>query len=395
MRILFWLRKAKQNKIGTVAIMCRITINNTKAQFSTSIRVHPKKWDDKAKKIKGNENFIDNDMLESIKFRLKSIALEFENKNIQVTAEKIKSVFIGKETTTNDITIIEVFKEYIDKLKSFKGTEMEITSGTLRNWITKFRNVQFFLEDLKKTDLKVKDVNQYLGEDYFKYCISKLNKKTTAKVQVAAVKTVLSHAVSKGYINQNPFFVINLPRISRAKPDYLTQSELKLIENFKTTVTPIQKTIDFAVFCAYTGLSYIDYMNLDENSIRLGSDNRNWIIGSRKKGDGSNKYGEFAVPLLEKATEIIKKYGGIDKLPKMTDVRFNIYLKIIGEATGITKKLTTKIFRKTFAHFALNRWNIDLVTVSAMIGHANIKTTLDHYARITHEKIAEDMKKIK
>lgn len=57
---------------------------------------------------------------------------------------------------------------------------------------------------------------------------------------------------------------------------------------------------DLFVFSCYTGLSYIDVMQLSEENVQLGIDGNKWVITNRQKTDK-----KVRVPLLEKAEEII------------------------------------------------------------------------------------------
>jgi site-specific recombinase XerD len=76
-------------------------------------------------------------------------------------------------------------------------------------------------------------------------------------------------------------------------------------------------------------------------------------------------------------------------LPVINNQNTNAYLKEIGELCGIRKKLTFHLSRHTFATLTLSK-GVSLESVSKMLGHSNIKTTLI-YARITGEKIGNDM----
>lgn len=53
-RILFYIKRSNPKKNGNVVIMCRITIDGERAQFSTKLEIHPDKWDNKTGRAKGN-----------------------------------------------------------------------------------------------------------------------------------------------------------------------------------------------------------------------------------------------------------------------------------------------------------------------------------------------------
>jgi hypothetical protein len=65
--------------------------------------------------------------------------------------------------------------------------------------------------------------------------------------------------------------------------DFLTAAELKKIEVKKFSVERLQIVKDVFVFCCYTGLAYVDVMNLTENHIIKGIDEEDWIKTFRQK----------------------------------------------------------------------------------------------------------------
>jgi site-specific recombinase XerD len=76
-------------------------------------------------------------------------------------------------------------------------------------------------------------------------------------------------------------------------------------------------------------------------------------------------------------------------LPVINNQNTNAYLKEIGALCGIKKKLTFHLSRHTFATLTLSK-GVSIESVSKMLGHTNIQTT-QIYARITNEKISNDM----
>jgi site-specific recombinase XerD len=72
----------------------------------------------------------------------------------------------------------------------------------------------------------------------------------------------------------------------------------------------------------------------------------------------------------------------------------NAYLKEIGDICGITKSLSTHLARHTFATTVTLERGASIESVSKMLGHSNIRTT-QIYAKITNDKVAQDMQKLK
>jgi site-specific recombinase XerD len=150
---------------------------------------------------------------------------------------------------------------------------------------------------------------------------------------------------------------------------------------------------DMFVFSCYTGLAYVDLMNLSEDThMIIGIDHRQWIKTTRQKSDEP-----VNVPLLPEAKVILNRYrDNIRSLangtvfPKISNQKVNAYLKEIAKDLGIKKTLTFHVARHTFATTVTLSNGVPIETVSKMLGHTKIATT-QIYARVLEKKISEDM----
>lgn len=100
------------------------------------------------------------------------------------------------------------------------------------------------------------------------------------------------------------------------------------------------------------------------------------------------------VPLLDVPQAILKKYEnkltGDKLLPVPSNQKLNSYLKEIADACNIQKNLTFHMARHTFSTTITLSQGVPIESVSKMLGHTNIRTT-QIYARITNEKVSNDM----
>lgn len=94
---------------------------------------------------------------------------------------------------------------------------------------------------------------------------------------------------------------------------------------------------------------------------------------------------------------IIEKY----KDERKTDKVFNminlsnicINLKEIAKLCGIDRNLTYHMARHTYATQTCISQGVPIETLSKLMGHCSIQTT-QLYAKITNQKVSEDMKKL-
>ena len=115
------------------------------------------------------------------------------------------------------------------------------------------------------------------------------------------------------------------------------------------------------------------------------------IEGVKVFRDARSKTGVgFFSVFLPDAQRIFEKYE--KNLPKLSNQKYNDYLKLIATACGIKKNLTSHVARHTYATYLLNK-DIPIETVSKAIGHSSIKQT-QHYAKLLGRKVVRDMKKL-
>nr|BFF38199.1 hypothetical protein BACY1_00040 [Tenacibaculum mesophilum] len=123
-----------------------------------------------------------------------------------------------------------------------------------------------------------------------------------------------------------------------------------------------------------------------ENIITNFDDNL-WIKMIRQK---TNK--TISIPLLPPALVILNKYQNENELfPKISNQKFNSYLKEITEIVGIQKYLTHHIARKTFATTVLLYNGVSMEIVSELLGHSKMSITQESYGKVVQRKVSEQI----
>lgn len=386
MQILFWLFKARSNSAGTCPLMCRITVDGVRSDFSTSIRLRPVQWSAKKQRFIGasDEAQIVNQKIAKIKNDLEKVRMIFESRDEIYSTADILDVYQGRKKF--EYTVKEIYERYIDYVLSFQGTDESLSQGTIRNWLIRLATFQEFLGVSGNLNLYSSRVSGSFSEAFrFWMMKDKGFKRSHAVRQLSSLKTVFSWAVGSGLTKVNPFLGVDVSQDTPSDPTYLDQDELFLIENYCFRVEKLERVRDLFLFQCYTGLSYADLESFSsENLIEF--QDRICISKDREK---SLVY--FFLPLLKKPAKILEKYGGADSLPVISNAKYNLYLKEVAEVVGIDKRITTHVARKTFGFMALNEWNIPIETVSRMLGHTDIRTTQKIYAKVLREKVARDM----
>ena len=191
-------------------------------------------------------------------------------------------------------------------------------------------------------------------------------------------------AIEAGYLMKNPYKWIN---VSRKREDSLSKClTLQEFNKIKSVILPTDKLSrvrDLFVFQTYTCLSYSDLCNFNYHNIQKirGIDA---YVGCRHKTAVP-----FTIPLLPTAVSILYKYSGI--LPIISNVKYNEYLKIVAQAAGVNKPISTHWARHTGATLLLNE-GVPMEIVSRICGHSSIKITEQIYAKMFDETVIDTIK---
>ncbi len=208
-------------------------------------------------------------------------------------------------------------------------------------------------------------------------------------------RKVTSMGIRLEWMAKDPFekFKFSFVKVDR---EYLTDKELEILKKKRIKISRLQYVKDLFVFACYTGLSYIDVHKLTTENIVLGIDGEYWIQTKRQKTEMI-----VNIPILPVAWGIINKYKDHPRavnngtlFPKLSNQKLNSYLKEVGDICGLQKNLTFHMARHTFATTVTLSNGVPIETVSKVLGHSNLSTTMI-YARVLKTKISEDMHKLK
>lgn len=98
----------------------------------------------------------------------------------------------------------------------------------------------------------------------------------------------------------------------------------------------------------------------------------------------------YYTPILPNAEAVLLKYG--DRLPRLSNQKYNIHLHAIEGIVGISKPMTSHIARHSFATLMLSH-DIPVAVVSRMLGHKDVGVT-QIYAKVTSDKIEDATRKL-
>ena len=389
----------RMNKIinGIAPIYARITVDSKRCEVSVKSKISLENWN--SGKGMAKSNLIENKQLNSYLEQVRTMMVQYYQELVlskQVaTPEAIKNKFLGLEVS--DMTLCKLI-EYHNL-----NSKETLRWGTLKNYFTTQKYIGMFLKEKYKTsDIHLASLNyKFLAEfEYFLRQHSPVDhqrpmENNTVMKHIERLKKMIKMAIRYEWLEKDPFIAFK-QRFTRFERGFLTSDELKRIEEKIFSISRLQYVKDLFVFSCYTGLSYIDVVQLTPEHVQVGEDKEYWLITKREKTDNPVR-----IPILPVALEIINKYKNEPRsivknslFPNISNQKLNSYLKEIADICEISKNMTFHLARHTFATTVTLTNGVPIESVSKMLGHSKISTT-QIYAKVIEKKVGEDMKKLK
>ncbi|MFA5780106.1 MAG: tyrosine-type recombinase/integrase [Elusimicrobiota bacterium] len=281
-------------------------------------------------------------------------------KTLHSLADKInRNDFFVQEEISNE-EFVEKYLLYSQNHKS-KGTYER--DRTVINSFFKIFDLSF---------CKIKPIHI---EEYINNRIKAKKKHSTINREFTVLKAMFNKAIHWGYISQNPAKNIKkLPDTTKKLPRFLTIDEIKMV------LAECSSWLYNIVVCLIlTGMRVGELINLTWNDINF---KQQRIHIQSKDGWTPKTYEIRTIPMHPMVIDILKK------LPKNTKYVFTSpeghkliggnlqkrYFKKITNKLGL-KDATIHTLRHTFASHLVMK-GVDILTVSKLLGHSDIKTTM-------------------
>ena len=387
----FTRRLVKQRE--ELSIYARITVSKKKAELSLQRKIPAQNWDSTKSRLRGATPQIKqlNKYLDQVYFKFMDIHKQFLEKDKEITAKAIKASYLGKDEDYKRLSdIINYHNEHMKSVLKW---------GTIKNYRTTTRYLEEFVQvKFHKEDIFLKHLNYEFisGFEHFLRTYTPKKKQRTCTnngvmKHIARVKKIINLAVKLEWLQKDPFKNFKL-KFNKTDRQYLSDRELKLVEETIFKSESLERVKDIFLFSCYSGLSYIDLKNLTKDQILKGIDDKNWIFTRREKTNEVVK-----VPLLNKADQILKKYENhcfdIEDqkvLPVLSNQKMNDSIKKVMKGAGVKKHISFHCARHTFATTVTLANGVPIETVSKLLGHTKLSTT-QIYARVLENKLSNDI----
>jgi len=287
-----------------------------------------------------------------------------------------------------DSDLEKLFQEYL------KYSKTNHSPATIKRYRAIIDNFKSFLKYKYPTVNKISHLNHKIFEDYKDYRKKQKAVPKTINIELQTLKSIFTLAIKREYTKENPLTTVSKFRIIEKKePRFLSEEECgKLLSNSNEWLYPIFYTF------IHTGMRKQELMNL--KWIDIDFDRR--IIKIRVKEDWTPKSSERNIPIGNELFSILKKHkekrknesfvfhnGDGNKIPSG---KLRKRLKSITKKVGFPDVTKLHTFRHTFASHLVMK-GVDLPTVSKLLGHSDINTTMI-YSHLAQEHLKKAVEKL-
>lgn len=352
-------------------------VNREKVHFSTKVEVRGAAWSDKQQAVTAKDPYHKdkNLIIESIRARINNVLVKYRLKDRKLTRE----TFLRAYRRPSDFdTFVDFARYHQDKISA---REAESTRKTEDVVLTKLQECY--------PDMAIDELDEDKLDGFFSYLMRDLgNNRNTAMKNMTILKKFARAAWRAGYMEEDPF---RNWKIQKTTPSitYLDEEELKLLlqiyESGNLSLVKHQ-SLEVFLFLAFSSLHIGDALALQLEQIGERS-----FTYYRKKLETRNPH-PILVPICEPMRRILQNIVGVRRKGKVLigypcEQTMNEKLKLIMADAGISKKVTLKVARHTFATIFLRKTR-DLAALKEIMGHSEFRETLV-YAHVMEESKVE------
>ena len=313
---------------------------------------------------------------------------------IEVVVDKAKS------SCKTDISLIKKDMN-IELLREDFCHYATYMKGSRKATIRRYRqNIKTFSRNLDVSDLS--EVNEKNVRIFFMKGRTERNwKPATYRTYYMTLKVFFRWCMKQGYIKKNYIEDLELPNMDEALPKGLSKKEAMFLLEVAYNLPYVQKYQRYrnhAIYATflYTGIRKSELLNLKLTDVDI--ENRSLFI---HKGKGGK---DRILPLHSKLVQSLDRYlRERKKAKKMTPYFFTSSNRDMGFTEEGLKWINNKIkkvskisftthgLRHTFGTL-MSEAGCDIYSLSKMMGHSNIKTTMI-YVHTNAEHLREEMTK--
>ena len=391
----FVLKEPKSSSETIIYLVMRW--DGLQMKISTKQKVNPKFWNKERLKVKEtisekNHQHINKELVEIEKVAYKMFNSFTDTFKRKPNSEELKNLIEQEYFQNNPMfkkvdkkTILDYFDDYIETIKSTTA------HTTVQKYKQAKENFKVFQKD-KKRIYNTEMIDLKFRNEYVEYLIeTKKYAPTTVYRKMKFLRTVLYFIENLG-IKVNPFLHNSRFLTKDIEVDNIALSENEIDEMERLNLSNnkrLEQVRDLFLVACYTGQRFSDLNKINQSNI---IDDEYIAIRQQKTNE------QLTLPLLKVVKTILVKYSY--KLPKISNVKFNEYIKDVAKLcetlnkqyNGDNKKVRWQMIsshtaRRTFVTLNYGK-GVDLDTLKLGTGHKQTKT-LQTYIKMNDKQKAD------
>lgn len=391
----FVLKEPKSSSETIIYLVMRW--DGLQMKISTKQKVNPKFWNKDRLKVKEtisekNHQHINKELVEIEKVAYKMFNSFTDTFKRKPNSEELKNLIEQEYFQNNPMfkkvdkkTILDYFDDYIETIKS----------TTAHTTVQKYKQAKENFKDFQKDKKRIYNtemIDLKFRNEYVEYLIeTKKYAPTTVYRKMKFLRTVLYFIENLG-IKVNPFLHNSRFLTKDIEVDNIALSENEIDEMERLNLSNnkrLEQVRDLFLVACYTGQRFSDLNKINQSNI---IDDEYIAIRQQKTNE------QLTLPLLKVVKTILVKYSY--KLPKISNVKFNEYIKEVAKLcetlnkqyNGDNKKVRWQMIsshtaRRTFVTLNYGK-GVDLDTLKLGTGHKQTKT-LQTYIKMNDKQKAD------
>ncbi len=362
-------RKGQSTKTKAGVVELRITADNVRKYISTGVKLLPKEWSNGS--VIGRRDWKEvNDQLQILKRKCSEIINRMMDEgclDLNAVPRLLKGEIMQSDT-------------FISYARELAGRRYKnITEGTRQHYEQMFKFLEQWKGIVYFSDVTEKNIMK-MDEELERRGLKECSRWNYHKL----VKTFVLQALEDGLIKRNPYSRLDIKKGNEdGLTRFLTPQEFHQFESCIIPSESLRRVRDLFIFQTYTMMSYSDLAKFDyKDCVKVKGQT---VYKSKRQKTGQ----EFTIVLMEPALAVLKRYKY--KLPIISNVKYNAYLKAAVMYAKIDKPVTTHWARHTGATMLLNEGKMPMHIIQHILGHASIRETEKTYAKLMDESIVEAM----
>ena len=384
-RILFYINRNKAKKNGKAAVLCRITVDGRSAVIATGEECAPEAWQTKSGET-GDRKI--NLRLQALRERIEACYTTLLRREGVVSVERLKLRLQGVNETPT--MLLEMSTEELRTVEACVGRSR--SPGTYQNNRRSDSGLRDFVRSRGESDIPISTLAPDFFDTYRLFLKRRGYAVSTTNRHLHWLGRLMRRAIARGVIRFNPFEGVRY-ETEKYRPRFLQKHEVERLLAFPVRDEATELSRHMFLFSVFTGLAYADLRTLRRAQIETDGTGRRYIRKARQK-----THEESLIPLHPIAEQLLSLYLKDDKtkdrriFPDASYFLLTHRLKAIGKACGLHEPLTFHVGRHSFGTLTLEA-GISMESIARMMGHTSVTTT-ELYARITDQKISEDVDRL-